>query len=272
MVYVLYHAIHTIHRPIEETRKEKMRGLNSFVFGKTRNKKFQVPQPFPNHKTMIRRVLICEDIDSVNIGLTKTLSDAFSFQVEQAQYCDKALLMVKNALMDEQPYDLIITDLSIKTRGYSTQTPNGEALLREVRTLQPGVKSIIYSMEDRPFKIQQYLESLNVDAYVLKGRESSLHLIEAIKALQEDDRYLSPELSESIQNTSGLDIEEYDLLLLKSLSEGYSQQEISKRFKKESISPHSLSSIEKRVNRLKEAFSARNIPNLIALAKDMGLI
>jgi DNA-binding NarL/FixJ family response regulator len=192
--------------------------------------------------------------------------------VEQAQYCDKALLMFKNALMDEQPFDLVITDLSLKTNGDSTRTINGEALLREVYALQPEVKSIIYSIEDRPFKIQQYLESLKVDAYVLKGRNSRLQMVEAIQAIQEDDRYLSPELSEKLHQTSDLDIDKYDLLLLKSLSEGYSQQEISKRFKKQAITPHSLSSIEKRVNRLKESLSARNIPNLIALSKDMGLI
>ena len=249
-----------------------MKVLNSFVYRKAMGRKASPSRPGANHNTMIRKVLICEDIDSVNIGLTQTLSDVFSFQVEQAQYCDKALLMVKNALLDEQPYDLIITDLSSNTNGHSSQTPNGEALLREARNLQPGVKSIVYSMEDRPFKIQQYLESLGVDAFILKGRESSLHLVEAIKAIQEDQRYLSPELSDILLKTSGLDIDEYDLLLLKSLSEGYSQQEISKRFKKQSISPHSLSSIEKRVNRLKEALSARNIPNLIALSKDMGII
>ena len=249
-----------------------MNVLNSFVYRKSRERKASPSRPGAKQNTMIRKVLICENIDSVNIGLKKTLSDDFSFQVEQAQYCDKALLMFKNALMDEQPFDLVITDLSLKTNGDSTRTINGEALLREVYALQPEVKSIIYSIEDRPFKIQQYLESLKVDAYVLKGRNSRQHLVEAIQAIQEDDQYLSPELSELLHQTSGLDIDQYDLLLLKSLSEGYSQQEISKQFKKQAITPHSLSSVEKRVNRLKESLSARNIPNLIALSKDMGLI
>mgnify|MGYP001068251018 FL=1 len=249
-----------------------MNVLNSFVYRKSRERKASPTQPEANHNTMIRKVLICEKVDSVNIGLKKTLLDDFSFQVEQAQYCDKALLMVKNALMDAQPYDLIITDLALKTKQDPNQSLNGVALLREVYALQPGIKSIIYSMEDRPFKIRQCLESLKVDAYVLNGRNSRLHLVEAIQAIQEDDRYVSPELSEMLLQTPGLDIDAYDLVLLKSLADGYSQQEISKRFKKQAISPHSLSSIEKRVNRLKESLLARNIPHLIALAKDMGLI
>ena len=221
---------------------------------------------------MFRKVLVCEDIDSINIGLTKTLSDAFSFQIDQAKYGEKALLMVKKALADEQPYDLLITDLSFNNHLENTQIADGEALLREVHALQPDLKSIIYSIEDRPHKIRGYLESLSVNAYVLKGRESAFQMVEAIQTVHAGECYLSPELSELLQASSSLEIDAYDLLLLKSLSEGYSQQEISKRFKKQAISPHSLSSIEKRINRLKEALSARNIPNLIAVAKDMGLI
>ena len=221
---------------------------------------------------MIQRVLICEDIDSTNIGLTSTLSDAFTFRVDQADYADKALLMLKKGLMEKQPYDLLITDLSFNTQNENTQVPDGEALLRKVRALQPNLKSIIFSIEDRPHKIRRFLESLAVDAYVLKGRESACQMVEAIKSIHEGETYLSPELSAPLQASSTLGIDEYDLRLLESLSEGYSQQEISKKFKKQGVSPHSLSSIEKRVNRLKETLSARNIANLIAISKDMGFI
>lgn len=220
----------------------------------------------------MRRVLICEDIDSINIGLAKTLGDAFPVEIDHAQYCEKALLMVKKAQLEHKPYDLLITDLAINHRENGAPTPDAESLLREVHTLQPDLKTIVYSIEDRPHKIRRYLESLAVDAYVLKGRESAPQLVEAIQAIHEGETYLSPELSEQLQVSDSPEIEAYDLLLLTSLAEGFSQQEIAKRFKKQGITPHSLSSIEKRVNRLKDALSARNIPNMIALAKDMGLI
>ena len=249
-----------------------MRGVNKFVFGRAGYRGPALKLPDLKQPTMFSKVLVCEDIDSINIGLTKTLSDAFSFQMDAAKYGDKALLMVKKALLDGEPYDLLITDLSFNNHVDNTQIPDGESLIEEVKALQPDLKSIIYSIEDRPHKIRRYLDSLKVDAYVLKGRESAFQMVEAIQALDEGECYLSPELSELLQVSSSLEIDEYDLLLMTSLSEGYSQQEISKQFKKQGISPHSLSSIEKRINRLKEALSARNIPNLIALAKDMGLI
>lgn len=223
-------------------------------------------------KNRFRKVLLAEGMGSSNLGLAKTLSDAFSFKIDQTQYGDKALLMVKKALMDSEPYDLLIADLPMNNPRHHTQPPDGEALIREVHALQPGLKCIIYSPEDRPFRIREYLENPNINAYVLKGWDSPFQMVEAIEALQEVGCYLSPEVSERLKASSGLEVDAYDLLLLKSLSEGYSQREISKQFKKDHISPHSLSSIEKRINRLKDALSARNIPNLIALAKDMGLI
>ena len=249
-----------------------MKGVNKFVFGRAGFRGPALKLPDLKQRTMFRKVLVCEDIDSINIGLTKILSDAFSFQVDQAKYGDKALLMIKKALKDNKPYDLLITDLSFNNPIDKPRIPDGEALIRESRALQPEFKTIIYSIEDRPLRIRRFLDFLNVDAYVLKGRESAFQIVEAIEAIHEGECYLSPELSEILQFSSSLEIDQYDLLLLKSLSEGYSQQEISKQFKKQAISPHSLSSIEKRINRLKEALSARNIPNLIALAKDVGLI
>ena len=73
------------------------------------------------------------------------------------------------------------------------------------------------------------------------------------------------------QKSAGEAQRRHAAMLLQELANGYSQQEISARLAKEGISPSSLSSIEKRINRLKDYFMARNIPHLIALAKDMGL-
>ena len=69
-----------------------------------------------------------------------------------------------------------------------------------------------------------------------------------------------------------LEIDDFDIKLLNYLAEGYSQEEISKLFKSKNISPSSLSSIEKRVSRLKIHLGAKNTYQLIALSKDIGLI
>jgi transcriptional regulator len=56
------------------------------------------------------------------------------------------------------------------------------------------------------------------------------------------------------------------------LEQGHHQSEISKIFKKQSTSPSSTSTIEKRINNLKTYFKAKNTINLVAKAKDLGII
>jgi hypothetical protein len=56
------------------------------------------------------------------------------------------------------------------------------------------------------------------------------------------------------------------------MSNGLSQDEISQLFKKNNISPSSLSTIEKRLNKLRIQFRANNAIHLVAIAKDLGLI
>lgn len=221
---------------------------------------------------MFKKVLVVEDIDSINIGLTKTLGEAFDFAIDHAKYCDKASLKVTKALLDKEPIDLLITDLSFKSNGRDGKIKNGEHLIREVRAKQPSLKTIIYSIEDRPFKLKEFITDLKVNGYVLKGRNSSREMVEAIKEVAAGTLYVSADIMQSIHTSPTLEIDAFDLKLLKELAEGYSQQEISKNFQSNGITPASLSSIEKRINRLKDYFMARNTTHLVALAKDMGLM
>jgi DNA-binding NarL/FixJ family response regulator len=220
---------------------------------------------------MFKKVLVVEDIDSINIGLTATLSASFPFTIDHAKYCDNAMLKLKKALLDGEPFDLLITDLSFKGGPGNGQLHSGDELICEAKALQADLRTIIYSIEDRPHKIREFMEELGVNGYVLKGRESSQEMVEAIEVISNHGSYISPELSRSLSQAPSLEIDEYDLLLLQELGSGYSQVEIAERFAKQGITPSSLSSVEKRINRLKDYFMARNIPNLIALAKDMGL-
>jgi DNA-binding NarL/FixJ family response regulator len=220
---------------------------------------------------MFKKVLVVEDIDSINIGVASTLNNAFAFQVRTAKYCDKAFLMLKEALSKNLPFDLMITDLSFSEDHIKPVIKSGEELIAMVKTIQPNIKVLIYSIEDRPFKINQFVDFLKADGYVLKGRNSSSELVDAISAIAQKQRYISPMLQHTIKKGPAVEIDDYDLELIKELANGNSQQEISMLFEKKGIHPTSLSSIEKRINKLKDCFMAKNTPHLVAIAKDMGL-
>lgn len=97
-------------------------------------------------------------------------------------------------------------------------------------------------------------------------------LKEAIKRVYAGRLYLSPQIQHSLNNQANLEIEEYDIELLRKLAAGKSQEEISHEFKQHAISPSSLSSIEKRLNKLRIQFKANNAIQLVAVAKDLGII
>jgi hypothetical protein len=82
---------------------------------------------------------------------------------------------------------------------------------------------------------------------------------------------LSEEWSHVLRDKSLLEIEAYDITLLKLLSKGFIIDEISS-LKNSGIIPNGSSSIEKRINKLKIYFKANNNVHLISISKDLGLV
>lgn len=76
----------------------------------------------------------------------------------------------------------------------------------------------------------------------------------------------------ALGDASLVEIEEYDISLLKLLSFEFTLDEIVFDFKKIGVIPNGYSSVEKRINKLRVYFKARNKVHLIAIAKDMGLV
>ena len=96
--------------------------------------------------------------------------------------------------------------------------------------------------------------------------------VQAVQQLAKNQRYISPEIEEQLGAISYYQINDYDIDLLLLLSQGYTQEQIASNFKSQQITPNGLRTIEKRINRLKEELKAKNNPQLVATAKDMGII
>jgi hypothetical protein len=86
---------------------------------------------------------------------------------------------------------------------------------------------------------------------VSKEAEIASSTPEAIQSIySEDEKTLSEEWSHVLRDKSLLEIEAYDITLLKLLSKGFIIDEISS-VKNSGIIPNGSSSIEKRINKLK---------------------
>lgn len=221
---------------------------------------------------MFKKVLIVEDIDSINFGITAILEKHFPVEVHCSKYCDEGLLKIKKAIQDNTPFDLIITDLSFKEDYREAKITTGEGLINAINQEQPDIKIIVYSVEDRPFLIKSLFESKRIKAFVAKGRESSSELLEAITMLYNGGTYISPQFSTVLKKQLFLELDEYDIEVLKMLSEGFTQEDISTNFKEKAYPSPSTSSIEKRINKLKFFFKAHNSIHLVAITKDLRLI
>jgi DNA-binding NarL/FixJ family response regulator len=221
---------------------------------------------------MFKKVIVSDDLVSINLGMLTILDNLQIKQVVSVQYCDDAYLRIKKAALDGHPFDLLITDLSFKKDHRDQIYQNGEDLIKVLYEEFPGLKVIVYSIEDRVQKVRRLINSFQIKAYVCKGRRGLIELTEAIKAVGKNQLYVSQGVSQALHSKTDLEIDDYDILLMKELSNGFSQDQISANFKAENITPNSLSTIEKRLNKLRIQFRANNAIHLVAIVKDLGLI
>jgi DNA-binding NarL/FixJ family response regulator len=222
---------------------------------------------------MFKKILIAEDLDSISITVEQALKELSITEIHHAKYCDDALLKIKKALHDEDPYDLLISDLSFKIDHRTNKLTCGDELIESVKKIQPEIKTIVFSIEDKSYRIKSLFNDLGINAYVSKGRDSIPQLQKAIQSIySEDEKTLSEEWSHVLRDKSLLEIEAYDITLLKLLSKGFIIDEISSSLKNSGIVPNGSSSIEKRINKLKIYFKANNNVHLISISKDLGLV
>ena len=222
---------------------------------------------------MFTKVLIADDIDFNDLGAAQILKQLKVKEVQYAKYCDEALLKIRKAARDKQPYQLLISDLSFKADHNKNQLNSGEELIQAVRAIDPDIKIIVFSIEDRFHRIKLLFEDLEVNGYVLKGRNTMYDLKIAIeKAFNNESKNISAELQHLFQDKTTSEINDYDILLIKNLSIGISQESMEIVLKEAGISPNSKSSIEKHINKLKIYFKANNVVHLVSIAKDLGII
>ncbi|KFF04204.1 response regulator [Flavobacterium reichenbachii] len=222
---------------------------------------------------MFKKVIIAEDLDAMNLGIQQVLKDLNINNSQHSKYCDDAFLKIRAAINQNEPYDLLISDLSFKTDHRAVTIASGDELVQKVRELQPDIKIIAYSVEDKSFRIKSLFDNAGINAFVLKGLNSIEELKKAINILlNSDQKFISPEVASALQEKNNYEIDDIDIKILKHLSAGTSQDEIIEIFKNSDIKPNSKSAVEKRLSKLKDFFKANNTVHLVSITKDMGII
>jgi two-component system capsular synthesis response regulator RcsB len=222
---------------------------------------------------MFKKVLIAEDHESVSISVQKTLTDLNVLHDNRnyVYYCDDALKRIVKALDEGEPYELLITDLSFDYDLPQVLT-GGIELIHAAKRVQPDLKVLVFSIDNRNSVAIGLLNDLDIDAYVPKARHDAKDLKAALEKMSENKKYLSPNLKKAVSLDPLFVFNEYDKTIISLLAKGSTQKEIPLYLQKNNIKPSSLSSIEKRLNTIKTILDISNNEQLIAFCKDKKVI
>lgn len=221
---------------------------------------------------MFKKVLIAEDHEHTNISVRKTLKDLGISQTEFRYYCDDALKLIEVAVNQEQPFDLLITDLSFEEDKNIQVINDGRALIKAARHLQPGLKVIVFSLENNVTVVDELFDGLDIDAYVRKARYDADDLKRAIDAVSNHKKYRSADLMRNKRIEKSYDFKAFDIEIITLLCNGTPQKNIPSYLQENNIKPSGLSSVEKRLSFIKTALNISSNEQLVAYCKDKKII
>jgi len=221
---------------------------------------------------MFTKILIAEDYESSNISVQKALEDLKISNPKYVNYCDDAISRIKMNLQEKNPFELLITDLSFDEDHREQKLKNGQQLIAEARELQPNLKVIVFSVEKKEIIIEKLFTDQNINGYVKKGREDVKDLKKAIKAVYNNEKYISYDLKTNSSERNSFEFSEYDTLLVSLLAKGILLKNIPDYLKENNIKPASMSAVEKRLKEIKESLEINSNEQLIAFCKDFGII
>ncbi|MET4080240.1 two-component system capsular synthesis response regulator RcsB [Pedobacter sp. UYP30] len=221
---------------------------------------------------MFKKVLIAEDHESANISVQKTLADLGVKATEYTYYCDDALLHIARSIEEHKPFDLLITDLSFEEDHRPQKISDGKALIMAVKQLQPKIKVLVFSAENKRALIDSLFNELDIDAYVRKGRHDAKDLKLAIETIRKNNKHITADLKQKINENNAHEFTHFDVSIISLLSAGMLQKDIPLYLKQNNIKPSGLSSLEKRLNVMKEALNFSKNEQLVAYCKDFGII
>ncbi|MBV8327189.1 response regulator [Chryseobacterium sp.] len=221
---------------------------------------------------MFKKILIAEDHESINFSVQKTLEELHIPNVDYVYYCDDALAKIQKALREEDPYDLLITDLYYEEDHHHQKIKDGKELILNAREMQPALKVIVFSAEHKSGVIDSLFNESKINGYVRKARNDSKELKRSIASVYINKDYLSTDLKQEVKKLNSYEFTAYDITLVTLLSKGVLQKNIPNYLQENDIKPYSLSSVEKKLNSLKEDLEVSSNEHLVAFCKDIGII
>ncbi|MFY7845054.1 response regulator [Chryseobacterium gambrini] len=220
---------------------------------------------------MFKKILIAEDQECLNLSVQKTLEDLNIPNVDYVYYCDDALAKIQKSIRENEPYDLLITDLYYEEDHRQQEIRDGKELIQKIKEIQPALKVIVFSAEHKSGIIDSLFKDYHINGYVRKARNDSKELKKSIASVFINENYLSTDLKQDVKKFNSYEFSAYDITVVTLLSKGILQKNIPDHLLERGIK-YSLSSVEKKLNSLKEDLEVTSNEQLVAFCKDIGII
>src|SRR5690606_28212354 len=105
-----------------------------------------------------------------------------------------------------------------------------------------------------------------------KARHDADHLKEALQAVYNGKHYQPSDVKKAIRDKNAYEFTTVDIAIVSLLYQGELQKNIPDHLKRRNIKPSSLSSVEKRLNLMKETLGFTKNEQLAVYCKEKGLI
>jgi len=217
-------------------------------------------------------ILVVEDQEMANLSLRITLETLHLPRPLHSYHANHAISLLKKALSEDHPYDLLVTDLYFEDEGTAKQLPDGAELIRAAKDLQPEIKVLVFSGESKITMIRRLYEEFAIDGFVRKARGDAQNLKDALEQIAQNRRYYPREYRSLSAQQNQYDFTDYDKAIIRLLNEGYSQQEIADWLQANEMPPFGLSSVEKRLKLMRTTMNFNKNQQLIGFCKDLGII
>lgn len=220
---------------------------------------------------MFNKVLVAEDHQTTGRSIKRAVEELSVHVCDYAYHCDDALTRIRNEKATGHPYELLITDLSFAP-GRSHELQNGAALIAAARQFQPGIRILVFSVENKPVAIQKLFDEFKIDGYVSKGLEDEIELKSALETISAGRQHVPAGLWQTVKKARAFNFTDTDLAVIDGIFQGIQQKEMPEYLLQKGLTPPSLSSIEKRLALIKDTYHFTNNTQLVVFCREAGFI
>jgi len=187
-------------------------------------------------------------------------------------YCDDAIAKLQKSIREDHPFQLLITDLYYDEDHHQQKVKDGWELIAEARKLLPDIKIIVFSAEHKSGVIDGLFRDYGINGYVRKARNDSKELKKAVSMIFQGEKYIPLTLKQNVKKLNDYDFSVLDITLLRLLSQGVLMKDLPLFLDEHNLKSYSLSTVEKKLSKLKLSLGVNSNEQLIAFCKDLGVI